>query len=217
MTFQSTVCDLGEFELPSFSNTRVMMMPFYWHDPQGSLPSCLQKWKALVQKLCSLFSDEQGTGYLTIDEAHVLPGECHRRPGLHVDGIREGGAAGSWAGNPGGWAGKGGMILLASHAGCRAWNGVFQGQPGSNGDCKHLRDQAVDEAAQVLHGNRAYWCGALTVHESLPQPEAVSRQFLRLSFPSDAPWYEGYTENPLGIAPGGPVLAPRRQFMNYRS
>jgi hypothetical protein len=55
----------------------------------------------------------------------------------------------------------------------------------------------------------AYWCGPLTVHEALPMRQETARQFVRLSGPSDAPWHEGYTVNPLGIRPTGPI-APRR-------
>ncbi len=65
--------------------------------------------------------------------------------------------------------------------------------------------------------NRVYHCGPLTVHESLPVWQTVPRQFIRISMPSDAPWYEGYTENPLGIKPTGPIHPRREKQMGYRS
>lgn len=61
-----------------------------------------------------------------------------------------------------------------------------------------------------------YGCGALTVHKSIPMVKDTPRQFVRLSMPSDAPWYEGYTVNPLGVKPTGPIH-DRRAFMDYRA
>jgi hypothetical protein len=47
----------------------------------------------------------------------------------------------------------------------------------------------------------------------MPMKTATKRQFVRLSLPSDGPWFEGYTENPLGIKPPVEIL-PRREFMD---
>ncbi len=63
------------------------------------------------------------------------------------------------------------------------------------------------------HRHMVYWMHGLCVHESVPQYKTVPRQFVRLSLPSRAPWFEGYTENPYGVMPTGPIL-PRREFMN---
>lgn len=51
----------------------------------------------------------------------------------------------------------------------------------------------------------------LCVHESVEQKEDCERIFVRLSMPSAAPWFEGYTKNPLGILPTGKIL-PKREF-----
>jgi hypothetical protein len=53
----------------------------------------------------------------------------------------------------------------------------------------------------------------LGIYDPVPQPQATERTFARLSLPSDGPWFEGYTENPLGVMPTGPILPPR-EFMN---
>ena len=129
---------------------------------------------------------------------------------------------GGWGGSTGSWGGaatKGktpGMILLSSHTGCRGWDQEFEGFPDANGDCEHLREQCRDDESIVFEANHAYYCLPLTVHESLPMKSDTYRQFLRLSFPNTCPWYEGYTENPLGIQPAGEILPARTDFMNYR-
>lgn len=33
---------------------------------------------------------------------------------------------------------------------------------------------------------------------------------------SDCPWYEGYTENPLGVRPTGSIHHGREEFLAYR-
>jgi hypothetical protein len=103
------------------------------------------------------------------------------------------------------------MITVASHPGCRAWNQEFRGWPGDEGDCDHLQDQLIDEG-RLFGAGEVFWLDALCVHESVPLLTETPRQFLRLSLPSAAPWFDGYTKNPLGILPTGPVL-PRRTFM----
>jgi hypothetical protein len=68
----------------------------------------------------------------------------------------------------------------------------------------------------TLENNVVYLCAPDLVHEGLPMAVDTPRQFCRVSFPSDAPWYEGYTPNPLGIKPTGPIHPPRSEFMAYR-
>lgn len=60
--------------------------------------------------------------------------------------------------------------------------------------------------------NVVYWVDGLCVHESVPMVRDCDRQFSRLSMPSDAPWFEGYTVNPLGVMPSGEIL-PARKYM----
>ncbi len=66
-----------------------------------------------------------------------------------------------------------------------------------------------------MQPNTLYWCSPLCVHESLMTRHPAARQFVRVSMPSDAPWHEGYTPNPLGILPTGPIHGPRKG-MRYR-
>jgi hypothetical protein len=184
-----------------------MMMPIIMNDI-NSLPAALSRYKRAVAGLFNMSYVKKGVGYLTIDERDLSSGESLRRPGLHVDGIYKDGAGGWGGGAP--WAGKG-MITVSNPAGCRAWNQTFNGWPKSEGECEHLHSQAHPESATTLQPNTAYWMNPLCVHESLPMEDQTERGFMRLSMPSHAPWFVGYTRNPLGVQPTGPIL-PRRSF-----
>jgi len=63
----------------------------------------------------------------------------------------------------------------------------------------------------LLASGGLYWLSSLCVHESLPVVQDVHRQFVRISLPSTADWYEGCTPNPKGIQPTGKIM-PRRRF-----
>lgn len=211
MSFKSEFKKLKLIKLPKFTGIRVMMMPITIGD-MSSIPEVLKNYKEVFQELFALAREHKGkTGYITIDEKVVKKGETHRRAGAHVDGVFNGSCGGWGGGSGGGWGSHGnGMITIASHEGCLAFNQDVKGFPGNDGECDHLKEQLKD--GTVFQANTAYWVDGLCVHESLPMQEDTARTFLRLSLPSDAPWFEGYTENPLGIKPSGPVL-PRRKFM----
>jgi hypothetical protein len=223
-TFRSNVDDLGAFELPKYTGVRWMMLPFRLDDIKRTITR--EDWHEALQRMVALAPVQEGVGYLTIDESEVMPGETHRRPGLHVDGVDERGGIGGWGGSAGGgWGaglgaggqwGTGGMIVVASHTGSRAWAGDFEARIGANGDCSHMKSMLRDEDAIPLLGGRAYRLNETCVHEALPLPARTKRQFVRLSMPSEAPWYEGYTRNPLGVEPTGPIHPARAEFMGFR-
>lgn len=210
MTFASKIEYVGRAPLPPFTGTRIMMMPIKI-GVMGSVPRTLDHYRDTLHKLFRFAVKHTGqTGYLTIDEKNVAAGSTHRRAGLHVDGLYAG-SCGGWGGG-GGWGSVGnGMLTVASHVGCAAYRQQFVGWPGSDGECDHLASQCGN--MNILAPNSVYWLDGLCVHESLKQPAAVDRQFVRLSLPSTAPWFEGYSENPLGILPTGPIL-PRRIYMD---
>jgi len=185
------------------------MMPFLMEAPEDSLPAGLGAWRKTIASICAQSTVRAGVGYVTIDEAIVPAGETHRRPGLHVDG------AGSWGGG-GGYAANG-MFQLVNIPGCRAWRQVFEGAPGPDGDCEHLRAQLRGECEMKLWAGVLWWCSPMAVHEALPMLFAAPRQFLRVSMPSSAPWHSDCTPNPLGVQPGGPIVGPRPTQMGYRS
>lgn len=185
-----------------------MMMPFELSSIQ-TLPPALHHYKQTVQQLINFSSVQRGIAYLTIDEKFVRAGSTHRRAGLHVDGVFHNGCGG-WGGGSGGW-GATGFITVASERGCRVYPGTFVGAPGPDGECEHLAEQCTHGVD--LEPSTAYWLDPLCVHESLRMEADTRRIFVRLSMPSDAPWFEGYTVNSLGVQPTGPIL-PRRIYMN---
>lgn len=206
MRFESKIEDKGLLIFPQFSGLRIMMMPFHLEDVT-SIPESMSLWRAAVNTLVGLSTVKTGTAYLTVDEAVVQAGQTHRRPGMHVDGL------GGWGGGGGGWA-RNGMLFASNRIGCRGWAQVFDGEPDLNGGCEHLAEQCGEPV--VMQPGRVYWCSPLAVHESIEQAETGQRQFVRLSMPNDCAWYDGYTRNPLGIEPAGPILPARTKFMQFR-
>lgn len=215
LQFESKFTELTDVTLPKFSGTRVMHMPLILGD-LNSIPEGLNHYKETLSQLFKLMDPKHlgKVGYITIDEKKVMGGKTHRRQGLHVDGVYDD-SCGGWGGG-GGWGSKGnGMITVSSLAGCKAYNQSFDGEIGRDGECDKLADQLIEEKSTVFQAGRAYWVDGLCVHESLVQPEDCERTFVRLSMPSKAPWFEGYTKNPLGIQPTGPILKPR-SFQNSK-
>lgn len=210
MKFQSEIIKLGEIKFPEFSGTRVMMMPVHLHQIDTMLPN----YREFFKNLLSFSKIKEGTAYITIDEAELKKGEYHRRPGLHVDGIGEDGKAAAYGGNGGGYASNG-MLLVSNIIGCKGWNQTFEGEMKPNGNCSHLVHQLLPHTEVIMEPNTVYWCNPLAVHMVLQMPADVKRQFVRLSMPSSAPWHEGYTPNPYGIKPTGPIHGPRDE-MKYR-
>ena len=207
--FTSAFRKVGELKLPPYSGTRVMMLPIVLGH-RATLPEFVSHYSWTAQRMFDMTDPAHlgKVGYLTIDERLILAGRTHRRAGMHVDGGNDRG----WGGG-GGWASKAhGMLTVSSHVGCRAWAQDFDGEVGEEGSCEHLFDQ-LQSSGTLLGPGEVYWLDGMCVHESLAQPFDVKRQFVRLSMPSTAPWYEGYTENPLGVEPTGEIL-PRRKFMS---
>lgn len=90
------------------------------------------------------------------------------------------------------------------------WTGEFKGFPVGDGDCEHLRAQLGGLKEHVMGAGEVFWCDGMLVHESYPAKEPVRRQLIRISLPNTAAWFEGYSENPLGIKPNGLVLSEKR-------
>lgn len=194
---------------PEFSNLRVMMMPVRL----GSLDGVPANYHTLIRHLYSVMESRFNgeIGYLTIDEQSLEPGETLRRSGLHVDGYYHG-VCGAWGGGSGGgtWGSVGnGMLTISSTSHCHAYLGIIDGTPKDEGECDHL---TMPNSGELFEAGHVYWVDGACVHESLPVTETTKRQFVRLSMPSNGPWFEGYTKNPTGILPSNAIL-PRRSFM----
>lgn len=213
-TFDSRFERCSMVTLPPFSGVRIQVMPVRLGDMDSIPPSVdghsLVPYLEVVEQLFADCHRKDGIGYLTIDEREVKKGETHRQAGPHVDGaLMELDASRSM------W-GACETLTVSNIAACRAWQqrGIV-GKPGDDGECGHLVGQLQPENAYVLDANTIFWMAALCVHESMPLLEDGWRQFVRLTVPfhhSVDVWFEGYTENPLGVQPGGLIL-PRRPQM----
>lgn len=208
--FESTFRKLwnhSKMKFPEFSGTRIMMMPVQL----GSLKGIPKHYAKFVDYLYYMTEHRHHgkIGYLTIDEREVTKGNSLRRSGLHVDGYYHG-KCGAWGGG-GGWGSVGnGMLTVSSTSHCKAYLGMFDGEPGPEGECEHLE---LPNEGVLFEANEVYWVDGACVHESLPVEEDTKRQFVRLSMPNNGPWFEGYTENPTGILPSGEILSKRSLFM----
>lgn len=203
---------------PNFTGTRVMMMPV----KLGSVLGVPRQYIDLLKKLYGLVESRfiGEVGYLTIDEKEFTEDSTHRREGWHVDGFYHG-KCGAWGGG-GSWGSTGnGMIVLSNVVGCEAVVGDYPLAIGDEGEvvyrCKEeMRDYEVHHSGVPTHLFEAgipYWVDGACVHRSTTQKAGTKRQFLRLSMPNNGPWFEGYTENPLGIMPTGEILPERTEFM----
>lgn len=210
------VCSVKDM-FPEFTGTRVMMMPFYAHDLKGSIPDNLKQYLPIIEKMIGSAPNHvrywnENTAYLTIDEKALVVDECQRKQGLHVDGMYKGVLSGAWGGSGGGWGSCSNGMLLVSNTDdlCKMWTGDFKGVPVNDGDCEHLRNQLSSKEEYSFKNGDVIWADGLCVHQSFPTNKPVNRQFVRISLPNNSPWFEGYTENPLGIKPTGEIIKERR-------
>lgn len=156
-----------------------------------------------VVELCRAAGATTGEAHMTVDEKWVEAGMSQRRPRPHVDGryVR---AMSSWS-HKGGWThpkpDKPGrrepepeapddgprrsmrmaVIVAASVPGCRAWRGLFDGQPACDGDLSHIANQLGD--GEVLPAGVGYLLSPDCVHESMILDRAIERTFLRIALP----------------------------------
>lgn len=148
-----------------------------------------------VVALCKAAGAIKGIAHMTIDEKIVEAGMSQRRPKPHVDGCFMP-VLNSWGhgSNGPGWlhtcndiqtgpVARMPVIVAASVSGCKAWRGVFDGQPKSDGDLSHIESQLGD--GEVLPPNVGYLLSPDCVHESMVFDKPVQRSFLRIALPVD--------------------------------
>lgn len=150
-----------------------------------------EDYLAPVTQLCAAAGVTYGLAHMTVDEKVVSAGMSQRRPKPHVDGCFMPQMA-SWGHPSPGWAHgcnhipvgefrRMAVIVAASAVGCRAWKGLFDAEPASDGDLSHL---SLPEG-EVLPSNVGYLLSPDCVHESMIQSNAVRRTFLRIALPID--------------------------------
>lgn len=173
----------------------------YMHTFDLSAPVMAQGFEDYAKPviaLCCAAGATSGIAHMTVDEKIVPAGWSQRRPKPHVDGVfypknlhRDGKTLGDWGGG-GGWnhycndIGAGPLrrmpvIVAASAVGCRVWRGVFDSMPAEDGDLSHL---SLGEG-ELVPKNVGYLLSPDCIHESMIQPVAVQRTFLRIALPTN--------------------------------
>jgi hypothetical protein len=144
----------------------------------------------IVKSLCGAAGAHTGSAHMTVDEGEIERGTTQRRPGPHVDGCfvpshngweHTGGGWKHYCNNTGTEYGRMPVIVASNIARCKAWKGVFAGEPKNDGDLSHLE---LPEG-EILPANVAYLLSPDCIHESLPMIETVKRTFLRIALPND--------------------------------
>lgn len=174
----------------------VKMLPF---NPKTVL-EVPKRFRNTIMQMLSNLPYLPEVAYLTIDGKVLLPNKSHRRPGAHIDGNYLSEICG-WGSSTGGWkvdepgtlneeqhqksyfSNTGGMLITSSKAGCRGFNGVFEGKPGVGGDCSHIQ---LNEGF-ILEPNRVYYGNSRFIHESLPSKNLKYRTLIRITLPEDYP------------------------------
>lgn len=177
------------------------MMPYRVEDPMGTIPD--RKVASIVARITANLHVE-GVGYLTYNRDFVPAGKAHRRAGLHTDGS---------PGQPSLWFGCRpacsiwwrAQLLWSDAPGLRFWERPLTPEElatvGEDGDCAHLAHLYPEHEGIEASPFRTYTLRQGQVHESFALPEDRTRTFIRITPPSDVPWPDYYTHNPLGIYP----------------
>jgi hypothetical protein len=144
-----------------------------------------------VKKLCAAAKAFVGQAHMTVDEKIIPAGMSQRRPRPHVDGCYVP-TQGRWGHGPG-WnhycnnighspIPRMSVIVAASVAGCRAWQGNFEGEPKNNGDLSHIQDKLGE--GEVLPANYGFLLSPDCIHESMVFDQPTKRTFLRIALPN---------------------------------
>lgn len=203
--------ELNYVHIPTFTG-KVTMLPFDLAD--ATLKNIPNQFIDLVKKMISSLPELKGIAYLTIDGKEILPGNSHRKPGIHIDGnfIPQGenlswkatGGGGWKVGNNGDNQSKkefeeaylsktGGMLITSTYPLCKGWNGEFDGKPEKGGNCSlfHLHPKLAlnvqPDKGFLLKPNVVYYGTSQFVHQSLVTSKKVHRTLVRITLPHDYP------------------------------
>lgn len=148
-----------------------------------------------VTELCRVARANHGQAHMTVDEKVVAPGMSQRRPGPHVDGCFMPQTQ-NWGheGGPSGWLHycndinvgpirRMAVIVASTVSGCRAWRGLFEGMPASDGDLSHIADQLGQ--GEILPASTGFLLSPDCVHESMRFAVPTQRSFLRIALPTE--------------------------------
>jgi hypothetical protein len=166
----------------------------YMHSFDLSNPTMAEGFEdylAPITALCTAAGATDGIAHMTVDEKIVQAGMSQRRPKPHVDGcfipkaMAWGHGGPAWAhycnNIPGAPIARMSVIVVSSVAGCKAWRGVFDGEPKNDGDLSHIADQLGE--GEVLPPNVGYLLSPDCIHESMIFENETQRTFLRIALP----------------------------------
>lgn len=150
------------------------------------MPEGYEDYLETVESLCREAGATHGKAYMTVDEKVVEAGMSQRRPRPHVDGCflehkMHWGHGGGWNHSCNAVPGRMSVIVASSVPGCRAWRGVFDAVPKSDGDLSHIAD--ILGEGEVLPENIGYQLSPDCIHESMIFEQTVRRSFLRIALP----------------------------------
>ena len=161
----------------------------YMHEfdiEKPSVPKGFEDYLPVVERILASTNVRSGIAFLTVDEKIVKAGNSQRRPGPHVDGCFNKTEM-KWGHGQGGWnhycnhlpIERMPVIVAASVAGCKIWEGNFEAEPRNDGDLSHMQ---LPEGV-IVPANTAYFLSPDCVHESLRFNEDTARSFLRIAMP----------------------------------
>lgn len=76
---------------------------------------------------------------------------------------------------------KGGIFVVSSNVGTRAWEGSFEDKIAAEGSCENMLDQLRVENSQHVPKNKLVFMTSNTPHETLPIAAGTRRTFMRLT------------------------------------
>jgi len=193
---QSLVHVMPPVALPAFTGLQLYMHKATGRTLEEHAPA--QYVDTIATMLRDANIDQDLAFWITIDERYLVPGEQHRRGGVHIDGNYifswgGGGSSGWLNGTPGRvltpeqhrlqyQSTTGGTLLVSNYHASVAWIGEVEGIAGQGGCCAHLREQFEQLPRIDLSGNNhVMLMNSTCIHDSLPVREPVDRQLLRIT------------------------------------
>lgn len=198
--YESFIREGQKVTFPRWQGDRHYMLPF---TTASGLPKSAERFQDIVdQMMLSVCVSRSQVCHLMVDEKYVAPGDCHRRPGLHVDGY--------WIAGLRCHGGKHSpvpqhhspspeepkpkknkkkateaILLASSYTAARAFVGNYERDfiaDWRGGDCSELGLGGLKEV--TMRAGVTYLMDVFTLHESLPMDKAVLRSVLRINVPN---------------------------------
>ena len=76
---------------------------------------------------------------------------------------------------------KGGLLVVSSDIGTRAWAGIFNGQVAAEGSFHKMQEQLTDDKLRYIPKNTLMFMTSNTPHETLPIKAGIRRTFMRVT------------------------------------